>query len=145
MTPTEMILADAVAASIRVVVHEAEAGGYWVEFPAFPSVYAEGETIDHARRDAQTILARYLELREARHADDSAARPGWSDDAGPIPSIPAGSDGLGVRMPIPARVKAARSAADARRQRVLNSLPDDPPGTDEALLEALGVALPDRP
>ena len=144
MTPSQTITADSVAASIRIVIHEAEPGGYWAEFPAFPGVYAEGDTIDDTRRAAEATLARYFELREDRRAGEAGARA-WPDEAGPIPSIPDRVDGLGTRMPLPGRVKAARSTADKRPERALDDLPDDPPGTDEALMEALGIATPDRP
>ena len=132
-----------VAASIRVVIHKAEPGGYWAEFPAFPWVYAEGDTIDDARRDTEATLARNFEMRENRRADEAGARA-CPDEAGPIPSISDRVDGLGTRMPLPGRVKATRALAAERRRKDLDALPDDPPGTDEALLEALGVDVPDR-
>jgi predicted RNase H-like HicB family nuclease len=31
---------------IKVVVHEAEEGGYWAEVPAIPGCASEGETMD---------------------------------------------------------------------------------------------------
>jgi predicted RNase H-like HicB family nuclease len=31
---------------IKVVVHEAEEGGYWAEVPAIPGCATQGETID---------------------------------------------------------------------------------------------------
>jgi predicted RNase H-like HicB family nuclease len=31
---------------IKVVVHEAEEGGYWAEVPAIPGCVAQGETIE---------------------------------------------------------------------------------------------------
>jgi predicted RNase H-like HicB family nuclease len=32
--------------TIRVVVHEAEEGGYWAEVPAIPGCATQGETMD---------------------------------------------------------------------------------------------------
>ena len=29
---------------VQVLVHEAEEGGYWAEFPALPGCYTQGET-----------------------------------------------------------------------------------------------------
>lgn len=31
---------------IKIVVHEAEEGGYWAEVPAIPGCASQGETID---------------------------------------------------------------------------------------------------
>ena len=33
----------------RIVIHEAEEGGYWGEVPAMPGCVSEGETIDECR------------------------------------------------------------------------------------------------
>ena len=34
-----------------VVFHEAEEGGYWVEIPAMPGCFSEGDTLEEARRN----------------------------------------------------------------------------------------------
>jgi predicted RNase H-like HicB family nuclease len=36
---------------IKVIVHEAEEGGYWAEVPAIPGCATEGETIDELLRN----------------------------------------------------------------------------------------------
>src|SRR5262245_3772019 len=40
---------------LKVVIHEAEEGGYWAEVPGFPGCVSEGDTLDEIRaniRDA---------------------------------------------------------------------------------------------
>ena len=44
---------------IKVVVHEAEEGGYWAEVPAIPGCATQGETMDE-------LLANVHEAIEAR-------------------------------------------------------------------------------
>ncbi len=45
-----------------VIVHEAEEGGYWVEVPALPECFSQGETIEEALRNIQEAIALYLEV-----------------------------------------------------------------------------------
>ena len=48
-----------------VIVHEAEEGGYWVEVPALPGCYSQGESVAEALGNAKEAIALYLEtLRE---------------------------------------------------------------------------------
>jgi predicted RNase H-like HicB family nuclease len=48
-----------------VVVHAAEEGGFWIEVPALPGCYSQGESIDEALDNAREAIALYLEtLRE---------------------------------------------------------------------------------
>ena len=44
-----------------VIVHEAEEGGYWVEAPALPGCYSQGETLDDALDNVKEAIALYLE------------------------------------------------------------------------------------
>ena len=122
-----------IAAPLRIVIHKAQGGGYWAEVPAFPGVYAEGETLAEVRREAEATLARYFEERE-RRASEAAEGRTLADEDGPIPLIPDRGDDLGVCLPLPDRVKAARAVAAARTERALEHLPDDPAGSEEALL-----------
>ena len=50
----------------RVVIHEAEEGGYWGEVPAMPGCASEGATIDECRANvieaAQGCLEAYLSM-----------------------------------------------------------------------------------
>ncbi len=44
-----------------VVVHTAEEGGFWVEVPALPGCYSQGETVEEALRNVREAIALYLE------------------------------------------------------------------------------------
>src|SRR5437899_2007115 len=44
-----------------VVVHDAEAGGYWVEVPALPGGFSQGETLDEAVANARTAIRSHTE------------------------------------------------------------------------------------
>ena len=45
-----------------VVVHEAEEGGFWVEVPALPGCYSQGETVDEALGTVREAIALYLDV-----------------------------------------------------------------------------------
>ena len=44
-----------------VVVHPAEEGGFWVEVPALPGCYSQGETVDEALANVREAIGLYLE------------------------------------------------------------------------------------
>lgn len=35
----------------KIVMHNAEEGGYWAEIPALPSCVSEGDTLEEVRRN----------------------------------------------------------------------------------------------
>jgi predicted RNase H-like HicB family nuclease len=41
---------------IKVVVHEAEEGGFWAEVPAIPGCATQGETMDELLRNVQEAI-----------------------------------------------------------------------------------------
>lgn len=41
---------------IRIVVHEAEEGGYWAEVPAIPGCATQGETLDELFKNLQDAI-----------------------------------------------------------------------------------------
>lgn len=47
---------------VKVIVHEAEEGGYWAEIPAFPGAYTQGETIEEIQRNVRDVIQLYLTL-----------------------------------------------------------------------------------
>ncbi|MDP2935467.1 MAG: type II toxin-antitoxin system HicB family antitoxin [Dehalococcoidia bacterium] len=48
-----------------VVIHKEEEGGYWVEVPALPGCYSQGETLEETLANAKEAIELYLEvLRE---------------------------------------------------------------------------------
>lgn len=52
-----------------VVIHKEEEGGYWVEVPALPGCYSQGETLEETLANAKEAIELYLEvLREESQA-----------------------------------------------------------------------------
>jgi predicted RNase H-like HicB family nuclease len=48
-----------------LVIHEAEEGGYWAEFPALPGCYTQAETIDEViKRAPEAVESHVQALRE---------------------------------------------------------------------------------
>jgi predicted RNase H-like HicB family nuclease len=48
-----------------VVVHPAEEGGYWVDVPALPGCYSQGETADEALAGIREAIEAHIEaMRE---------------------------------------------------------------------------------
>ncbi len=45
-----------------VVVHDAEEGGFWVEVPALPGCYSQGESIEDSLRNVREAIELYLEV-----------------------------------------------------------------------------------
>jgi predicted RNase H-like HicB family nuclease len=41
---------------IRIIVHEAEEGGYWAEVPAIPGCATEGGTMDELKRNLREAI-----------------------------------------------------------------------------------------
>ena len=41
---------------IKVVVHEAEEGGYWAEVPALPGCASQGETMDELLKNVREAI-----------------------------------------------------------------------------------------
>ena len=62
----------------RIVIHEAEEGGYWGEVPAMPGCVSEGETLDECRANvmeaARGCLETYLKMAMERLAAGRAHR-----------------------------------------------------------------------
>ena len=51
----------------KIVVHEAEEGGYWAEVPAIPGCASQGETMDELLANIREAIAGCL---EANHRTD---------------------------------------------------------------------------
>jgi len=41
---------------VKVVIHEAEEGGYWAEVPAIPGCATQGETIDELMKNVREAV-----------------------------------------------------------------------------------------
>jgi predicted RNase H-like HicB family nuclease len=47
---------------IKIVVHEAEEGGFWAEVPAIPGCATQGETMDELMRNLHEAIAGCLAI-----------------------------------------------------------------------------------
>jgi hypothetical protein len=47
---------ETVGMKIKVVVHEAEEGGFWAEVPAIPGCATQGETMDELMRNLHEAI-----------------------------------------------------------------------------------------
>ncbi len=45
-----------------VIIHKAEEGGYWVEVPALPGCYSQGETIEEAITNIKEAIQLHIEV-----------------------------------------------------------------------------------
>ena len=50
---------------IKVVVHEAEEGGFWAEVPAIPGCATQGETMDELLRNVHEAIEGCLSAERA--------------------------------------------------------------------------------
>ena len=51
---------------LKVVVHEAEEGGYWAEVPALPGCVSEGETLDATLANIREAAEGWFEVSAER-------------------------------------------------------------------------------
>jgi predicted RNase H-like HicB family nuclease len=54
---------------IKVVVHEAEEGGYWAEVPALPGCATQGDTMDELMSNLHEAIEGYLSIDVAENSD----------------------------------------------------------------------------
>jgi predicted RNase H-like HicB family nuclease len=47
---------------LKVVVHEAEEGGYWAEVPALPGCGSQGETMDELMANVRDAIEGWLSV-----------------------------------------------------------------------------------
>jgi predicted RNase H-like HicB family nuclease len=54
---------------IRVVVHEAEEGGYWAEVPAIPGCATQGETMEELLANVHEVIEAclFVEVEQPEH------------------------------------------------------------------------------
>ena len=43
-----------------IIIHSAEEGGYWVEVPALPGCYSQGETIEQSLTNIKEAIGAHL-------------------------------------------------------------------------------------
>jgi predicted RNase H-like HicB family nuclease len=52
-----------------VVLHDADEGGYWVEVPALPGCYSQGESREESLGNVREAIELYLEGLQERGAE----------------------------------------------------------------------------
>ena len=52
-----------------VIIHADEESGYWVEVPALPGCYSQGESVDDALENVKEAIALYLETLDEEDAN----------------------------------------------------------------------------
>jgi predicted RNase H-like HicB family nuclease len=48
--------------NIKIVVHEAEEGGFWAEAPALPGCVSQGETLEEVTANMREAIEGYLDV-----------------------------------------------------------------------------------
>ncbi|MFH0764816.1 MAG: type II toxin-antitoxin system HicB family antitoxin [Calditrichota bacterium] len=48
--------------TLKVIIHEAEEGGYWGEVPALPGCATQGETLDELLANVREAVAGWLDV-----------------------------------------------------------------------------------
>ena len=51
---------------VKIVVHEAEEGGFWAEVPALPGCVSEGDTLDETLANIREAAEGWLEVAAER-------------------------------------------------------------------------------
>ena len=59
---------------MKVIIHDAEEGGYWAEVPSLPGCGTQGETIEELIANLYEAVEGYLEAREETVKVDRNAR-----------------------------------------------------------------------
>lgn len=60
--------------NIKVVVHEAEEGGFWAEVPALPGCASQGETMDELIANIREAISGWLEAEVPNPAPSGRQR-----------------------------------------------------------------------
>jgi predicted RNase H-like HicB family nuclease len=55
--------------NVKIVVHEAEEGGYWAEVPPLPGCVSQGETMDELLANMREAIQAWLDTSEPRGRD----------------------------------------------------------------------------
>lgn len=50
--------------TLKVIVHEAEEGGFWAEVPSLPGCFTQAETLEDLRARAKESIEAYLGIGE---------------------------------------------------------------------------------
>jgi predicted RNase H-like HicB family nuclease len=53
-----------VAMKLKVVIHQADEGGYWATVPALPGCVSEGDSLEEMRANLREAIECYLDVPE---------------------------------------------------------------------------------
>ena len=56
----------------KVIVHEAEEGGYWATVPALPGCVSEGDTLEEMRANIREAIECYLDVDQQQPLPEKA-------------------------------------------------------------------------
>jgi predicted RNase H-like HicB family nuclease len=73
-TPIVLALDRSAEVKIKVVVHDAEEGGFWAEVPAIPGCATQGETMDELLRNVHEAIEGCLSVDVAEPKPDDNRR-----------------------------------------------------------------------
>ena len=59
---------------MKIIIHDAEEGGYWAEVPSLPGCGTQGETIEELISNLYEAVEGYLEARQEDITTDTNAR-----------------------------------------------------------------------
>jgi predicted RNase H-like HicB family nuclease len=59
---------------LKVIVHEAEEGGYWAEVPAIPGCATQGETLDELLANVREAVEGCLSVEVTEPSEDPRGR-----------------------------------------------------------------------
>lgn len=55
---------EGVVMKYKVIIHEAEEGGYWAEVPSLPGCFSQGESLEEVKVNIKQAIEVYLESQE---------------------------------------------------------------------------------
>jgi predicted RNase H-like HicB family nuclease len=61
---------------VKIVVHEAEEGGFWAEVPALPGCVSQGETMEELLANVREAIQAWLDAEPAAEAGDDYVERG---------------------------------------------------------------------
>ena len=61
---------------LKILVHQAEEGGYWAEVPALPGCVTEGDTLEETLANVREAAEGWLEVSATRTPPDPEAQMG---------------------------------------------------------------------
>jgi predicted RNase H-like HicB family nuclease len=60
--------------NVKIVVHEAEEGGFWAEVPALPGCVSQGETMDELLANMREAIQAWLDTAPPDEAQPAEPR-----------------------------------------------------------------------